>query len=376
MKIGILTLPLHTNYGGILQAYALQTVLERMGHEVNVIERPCGCKPPALLWYKLLTIRFLRKLCGKYKGPVNVERFSARKQKVVGKLTSLFIEKHINVFHINKTLNHIKEDEFDAFVVGSDQIWRYSYTKGHFPFNEPFLDFAYKWKNKKRIAYAASFGTDSWVMSAKDTIICRNLIQKFDAVSVREDSGIGLCKQYLHYDNAIKLIDPTMLLDSNCYKELITQEYSKRGNVLCYILDSNERISNFISQFCKVNKWSFFEVNKRVDDETIPFSERIQPSVESWLAAFRDTDFVLTDSFHACVFSILFRKPFLVFCNDTRGSTRFDSLLSTFGLQDRIIRNVGDVDLLRMNDIDYDKVYIILQSERLKSHNFLSILNK
>ena len=376
MKIGILTLPLHTNYGGILQAYALQTVLERMGHEVRIIERPCGCKGPFPLMCKIYIHRILYKFAGKYNGPINVERFSARKLSVVGKLTSQFINKNLKIFLINKTLRNMNENEFDAFVVGSDQIWRYAYTKGHFPYNEPFLDFAYNWGNKKRVAYAASFGSNKWTISDKDTRKCRMLIKKFDAVSVREDSGIELCRTNLHYNNVVKMIDPTMLLDASDYNRLIADQYQKRGNVLCYILDMNEKTSSFISKFCDDRGWSYFNANKKVDNESIPLCDRIQPSVESWLLAFRDCDYVLTDSFHACVFSILYRKPFVAFCNKSRGSTRFESLLSTFGLLDRLIYNIDNFDISSIKEIDYDRVFGILERERGKTHDLVSILNR
>ena len=95
--------------------------------------------------------------------------------------------------------------------------------------------------------------------------------------------------------------------------------------------------------------------------------------MEKWLQGFRDSDFIVTDSFHACVFSIIYKKPFVVLANSYSGLSRIESLLSTFGLEDRFIRNGHDlnVDALMKNVIDYNKVYGILNEWRFKSMKFL-----
>lgn len=148
MKIGILTLPLHTNYGGILQAYALQTVLERMGHEVHVIEKKK--KPLRLPTYKILLCygkRIAMNLLG-HKTLVFYERKYNREQPVVRQNTDKFIHKYVHLVQYDD-FSDIKESEYDAIVVGSDQVWRPKYF-GNDIIEQAYLKFAEDW-NIKRI---------------------------------------------------------------------------------------------------------------------------------------------------------------------------------------------------------------------------------
>ena len=193
MKIGILTLPLHTNYGGILQAYALQTVLERMGHEVSLIEkRREPFKLP--LWKAPLSYgkRILKNMIG-HPFPIFYEQKLNREIPVVCQYTDKFIKKHIKRRIIDNYID-VHQYGFDAIVVGSDQIWRPKYFR---PIEHAYLDFTEGW-NIKRIAYAASFGTDKWEYTLKQTRICRRFLQSFDTVSVREISGVDLCREHFN----------------------------------------------------------------------------------------------------------------------------------------------------------------------------------
>ena len=193
MRIGILTLPLHTNYGGILQAYALQTVLERMGHDVCLIEKKR--QPLRLpLWKAPLSYgkRIIKNLTGN-PFPIFYEQKMNREEPVVRQNTDKFINKYIKR-RIVDDFSDIRGTDFDAIVVGSDQIWRPKYFQ---EIEHAFLDFTEGW-NIKRIAYAASFGTDEWEYTPEQTERCAKLLKRFDAVSVREKLGVSLCKEYFH----------------------------------------------------------------------------------------------------------------------------------------------------------------------------------
>ena len=216
MRIGILTLPLHTNYGGILQAYALQTVLERMGHEVVVFDTPNKTFLPPL-WKFPLSIgkRTLKKLLGKT-DRIFEEHYQNRIRPVIAQNIQPFVDKNIHR-KIIRNFQQLTQKDYDAIVVGSDQIWRAIY----FPMwlgqgiENGYLAFAKEW-NIKRIAYAASFGTSVWEYTEEQTQQCKPLLQKFDAVSVREANGVELCKKYFEVD-ALQVLDPTMLLSQEDY---------------------------------------------------------------------------------------------------------------------------------------------------------------
>lgn len=326
MKIGILTCPLGLNYGGILQAYALQTTLKNMGHQVYVIDYKTPIPP-----FYVYVIRAFKKYICKRPVHIHVERDYIRLMENSHLKIKQFIDKYINLFPIN-SFKDIKPDSFDIIIVGSDQIWRKPYfTKDyHESIDRAFLSFTKGW-NIKRYAYAASFGVDKWEYSEEDTSLCRDMAQLFDAISVREESGIKLCRKYLGC-KAIHVLDPTLLLKKEDYIKLINQNTPPKstGNLLCYILDDTEQKNSLITDISKETKLNPFSVISNKHLET-------KPSVESWLTGFNDANFVITDSFHACVFSLIFNKPFLVIGNKYRGLTRINSLLKMFNQEHRLV---------------------------------------
>lgn len=373
MKIGILTLPLNSNYGGVLQAYALQTILKRMGHDVLEVELKKNLRwqyPP--LWKMPLSFgkRFLFKYIVRRKNQkILLERYERKIYPLLVHDILEFISKYINQLKVDKFIDC--KGKFDAWICGSDQIWRFKY----YPLFEGDIANVYlKFLGDdscKRIAYAASFGTDNWEYPAKETAECKNWIQKFDAVSVREETGVKLCSTY--YDIKAKhVLDPTMLLSKDDYVDLIEKSDvpKSKGNLFCYILDNTDEKMNVVKNIEKQRHLSSFFMNGDCGNWTEDLEKRIQPPVESWLRAFYDSEFIVTDSFHACVFSILFHKQFLVIGNKERGLARIYSLLSMFGLEDRLTSDT-DLDINRMKTIDYDRVDEILAKHREESRTFL-----
>ena len=189
----------------------------------------------------------------------------------------------------------------------------------------------------------------------------------FDAVSVREESGVTLCKEHLGV-NASWVLDPTLLVDTRYYVEHIAKDETDYPSSMCfgYILDSSdekEAIFNHIATTQGLQMSSF----QNVDDS----DNGAAPSVESWLKAFHDAEFVFTDSFHGCVFSIIFNKPFVVYGNVNRGMARFHSLLSMFGLKNRLVTTPDDAANVAYQPVDWDAVNIRLSELRKVSKEFL-----
>ena len=368
MRIGILTLPLHTNYGGILQAYALQTVLERMGHEVCLIEKTPYLHLPAWKAPLVYGKRVLKNMIGR-PCPIFYEQQVNRKIRyenpIIRQNTDKFINKYIKRRIVND-FSEIKEKDFDAIVVGSDQIWRPKYFH---QIEHAYLDFTKGW-NIIRIVYAASFGTDTWEYSMEQERRCAALIKKFNAVSVREDSAVGLCKDHFDID-AIQLLDPTMLLSPNDYIKLFEAAAIDRsqGTLLCYLLDDSKEKSVIVDKVANSKALVPFRVNSKVEDKTASLSERVQPSIEQWLRGFYDAEFVVTDSFHACVFSILFNKPFVVVRNEDRGLSRFDSLLRLSNLEDR---QYGGMEMDFSASINWSLTNNLLNCRKIEAIDFLS----
>lgn len=360
MKIGIITLPLHTNYGGILQAYALQTTLEQMGHQVEILEEPLVYKHASLNRY----IRRILKKCVGKRSIINYEGFMRKWQPRVASNINQFINTYINRRIVN--FESLTEGEYDAFIVGSDQVWRPSYNQH---LEQAFLNFTENWKNVKRIAYAASFGVDNWEFTKKQTEECKRLVQKFDFVSVREDTAVNLCKEHLGIE-ATHVLDPTLLLSADDYQKLIDGlKISDSPYVFSYLLDESEEKIDILEDISKRLNLPVRKIKLEKDISKIPMSKLkslTYPSIQEWLASFAQADFVVTDSFHGTVFSIIFNKPFVVLPNKGRGVARFESLLKDISLENRIFSDFLISDILyeefpfQINSVLFQK------SERIK----------
>lgn len=369
MRIAIITLPLHGNYGGILQNYALQTVLKRMGHTVETVVFPRELKQP--LWRKPLAYgkRFIRKFVFRKNVHIFYEQWYNATQPLLLRNVWKFVDNQIVTRTISRFTN-IHEGDYDAFVVGSDQIWRpiYSYK----PITDAYLSFAKDWKNVRRIAYAISFGTAEWEYTPGQTAQCAALVRLFDGVSVREDSAVKLCKEHFHCE-AVHVLDPTMLLSADDYKALFSDKLSEpsRGQLLTYILDETPEKNHIVQKLAGHYHYQPYRANSRFEDGDAPLEERVQPSVEQWLKDFYDAKFVVTDSFHATVFSILFGKPFIVIANKARGLSRIESLLKMFGLEKHVVYGEAELDVSLDYALNRQQLQARLQTWREESLGFL-----
>jgi len=370
-RIAIITQPLIYNYGGILQNFALQHVLKSLGCEVTTINRLTKISNRKIFFSKIKQIFFNHHQ--------NKLIFNSEKSKIY-KNTQDFIDKyiqHIDVINPTKeSLNQLCEGKFEGIVVGSDQVWRTAYVKDIY---QEFFDFLEGDTKIKKYAYAASFGTDKWMFTDEQTVRCKELIQKFHAVSVREDSGVKLCNNFFN-KAATCVLDPTLLLEKEVYEKIcvkLKKEDTGGKNLFTYVLDSSEVkdqiISNIVSKYnykhiTNQPKYSL-EGNKNIKFHLEDF---IYPEIEGWIKGFRDADFIITDSFHGTVFSIIFNKPFFSIVNEERGASRFSSLLAKLGLEDRLINANQSISEDLLNErIDYDKVNERLQNLRNDSLRFI-----
>lgn len=361
MKIGIITLPLNYNIGGILQAWALQTTLTKMGNDVKVIDRKSTVKS----WIDGEKSSIVKKKKGVRKDrdgytentESTVKKSFLRKilhpiASVVRKLTWLMYDT-INIIKIKYTnkftykeihysgsrcFETVRPNDFDAIVVGSDQIWRADFVCS--TLYSTYLDFAKDWNNIKRFAYAISFGLDKWNYTQKETEVCAALAEKFDEITVREDSAVDLCRKHLNV-KATHVLDPTMLITRNEYSRLIDEDKTTYAGseIFGYVLDETPEIKRLIEHVGANSKYTKTHILAGTFSWRNVLKRNINqfPTVTQWLRCFRDSRCVITDSFHGTVFSIIFNKPFVVLHNAQRGNARMESLVRTFGLEDRLI---------------------------------------
>lgn len=362
--VHILTHPYLGNFGGGLQAYALQQAVTKLGFKSDIIEYIPSYIQKAYYRSLFRNIYEVGKACAKLVLNKEVHntpyiRFAAVKHFKKNFLTL-------------NDISNVKPD--DSFIVGSDQVWRAVYARMLGGVSKYFLDFASSEQRQRSFTYAASFGTDEWEGTAVETETCIQLIRDFKSLSVRESTGIQLCKDIFSRD-AIQMPDPTMLLQANEYSMLIKASRThipKQPYIAKYILDENTDIQRIIKETA-INQKLFIQ-NLLPDGKAENISDRFPIPIPQWLRYIRDAECVVTDSFHGCVFCIIFNKPFVCLGNETRGNSRFSTLMNTFHLQKRLISNptTKQLEQLIFTNIDWEKVNSILTSERERGINYLS----
>lgn len=353
-RIGILSLPYDTNYGGVAQTVALSRFLTDLGHETVLLTRRRALTPTQAILLPLLAhIPFQ-----------NVGGIRARERARA--LLRRSIDR--NVTHVSPALRSraaiekaVRDYRLDAVIVGSDQVWRLEYLPpgSHAEF---FLDFVAD-PHVRKIAYAASFGVGTWMYPDRTEEIVR-LLADFDAVSVREESGVDICRETFGRADARHVLDPTLLVPPSFYRDLIGPPAPKHGKrALCYLLDRPPVCSTIIEA-----------LGPGYDVSHIRSSDGDAVDLAGWLRAFRDADFVITDSFHGTVFSIVFGKPFISILNHGRGGDRFRSLLKMFDLSDRLIESdqTAGIEAIVAREIDFDAVQAKLDRMRAFSAQFLT----
>ena len=364
MKIGLLTVPFNNNYGGLLQAYALKTVLERKGHEIIIINRQRN----PIKGFKHRVYRLLVRLH-------LIEDFLANNISRISENTNRFKTKYLSPitapFYSSTEMKSCLRLGIDFYVVGSDQVWRYKYAGDSI--DDFFFGFVDAGDNVPRISYAASFGIDQMDYPEDKKNRVASLLRNFRAISVREESGKRLLSEYLGVSSSrVRVVlDPTLLLGQEDYLKLFN-DYPRRTRhfLFTYILDQEMTFSDFVDSFTERNQLDWIDI--KAQTKRLNKGEIIEP-VETWLSSIYYSDYVLTDSFHGTVFSIIFHKQFVVLANPRRGVARLRSLLSSLGLQDRLIQNDrSDISVVLTSPIDWIEVERRLSGFREDSLLFLS----
>lgn len=356
MKIGILTVPFNNNYGGFLQAFALKRVLESIGHTVMIINRQRNRN------------RTLRSIFGDL---LRCLHLLEDKQRKLSKYTNQFQKKYMfpytKKYYSSQELRDCVKYKFDAVIVGSDQVWRYRYFKDWI--DDFFCNFLEGTKIP-HFSYAASMGTDEMDYPQDKIEICSKLLKNFKAISVREESSVKLLKEYFGVENTQVVLDPTFLLDKQVYVDLFKDKYTKpeKPFIFTYVLDDSKEIHQSIEAFsCQMN---MPVVNIKAQTGNINEIDVIEP-VEKWLSAIYYADYVITDSFHGTVFSLIFNKQFVVYGNAQRGMSRMQDLLNRVELTDRLFSSNIAIGEKLVEGINWDSVNDLISTFKDSSMYFL-----
>ncbi|QHN43332.1 hypothetical protein GII36_05800 [Candidatus Mycosynbacter amalyticus] len=367
----ILTLTGYFNYGNVIQRYALQQFLVQHGHKfVSYVDTHSAPHDH---------YRITRR--SRLKTPARaIKRFlrSQRPYWYVPSLYDIHPESH-RIGHIIEFVNDniwIKpfdpKDTFGHYVVGSDQVWRNwwnnSETLGYY-----FLDFL-EGREVNRVAYAASFGMEQIgdAMTPDDIEYVRPHIQLFDSLSVREETGVDIVFDTWGRDDVVNTVDPTLLLSRNDYSTLIDKSAASDEQVqpvFTYIIDQTTKEKAFISRMKR-----YYGVAKATEIRTHGGAENdTLPPMELWLKGFRDSDLVVTNSYHGLLFSVINNTNFIVVGRTHGGLSRLHSFLSEYGLESRFVDETAldAFDPSSLDTIDWTHINSQLDKRRTQSGDWL-----
>lgn len=366
-KIGIVTFFNNYNYGSVLQCYALQEILKKLGVEsivLNQIETGIRWK---LKKFGRLCELFIS--CIKYPSRWGVVYKSYAESKRSCEMLSYKTREGFEQF-INKNINYRnisfeelrKSKEFNGYLSGSDQVWG---TSGYFLNPFMFLRFASK---EKKFSYAASFGTDQcprWYIRK-----IKKYISDYRYISVREKAGYDLVKE-MGYDSIIH-IDPTLLF-SDVFWRKKTRDKKCKYLFLYFLNEPSElaikHINNLI-EYKKINKViatpyrfnNYRKINIQV--------ENVDLSPEEFLITVDNAQMICTDSFHGAVFSIIFKKIFYSYYREySHGmpqNNRINTLLEHFFLHEQLVKKEDNYNIP-----DYKSFDLIIDEDRKKSIRYL-----
>lgn len=346
MKVSNITLIGYWNYGNRLQNYAVNEKINKLGYTCETSVLDYSKK-------KYLINRSAKKTIKIF--------FSRIKKSVIKEKRNLRTDIFKSfVDHNIEEKKYQYSENFDYYIVGSDQVWNPDALRNS---TQHLLSFVPK---EKRISLSASFGVSEIPDNMKE--MYSKYLSEMKAISVREEAGVKIVKELTGRD-ATLLVDPTMLLTKYEWIEVENKEMvlPKKYLLLYYLGEQTGDVKETIDTLCKERD---LEVVNMYDKVKHP--EYYNSGPAEFITMIHNCEIFLTDSFHGCVFAILFDKPFYAFerkDHHVSMSSRIDTLLSTFELPER--RYESGMDLSNAFNIDYSHVEEILEIERKKAHDFL-----
>lgn len=350
-KIGILTFHRAINYGASLQTFALMTVIKGIGNfEVCQLDTE---QPYITDGSKLFNIRkqnLIRSLIG------SIIRFPAK--AIRNYKFNKFWEKRLNFS--KPVFGDFISEQIDYIIVGSDQVWNFDIIGDDLRF---FLDINTKEASFKKISYAASIGKSK--LNRKEEEILQNHLADFNSISVREKSAQKLLHE-LNIDSEV-VLDPTLLLNKNEWLSLFNNSNKiKNRYILVYTLEKNELVDQVVHYYKKeLNISQVVYISSSINLHKI--SNTFSP--EDFIELFNGAEFIITNSFHGTAFSVNFSKNFVTIPHKTRNSRMID-FLKMVNLNEQIIYKLTDLEVAA-KDINYTDINVILETERLKSIDYL-----
>lgn len=339
MKIALITIYHVPNFGSVLQTFATQRLLERLGHDCKIIKYrypneyhySMGYPKPTLKKRLIAKIYYLLN-----KGPCS------RKNKILNTFRNKFLNFTKEYSHLNKLKNE-NWSKYDLFVVGSDQVWKAIYNYGDTAFLLSFLP-----ENKKRISIASSFASSTIPENMRERY--KKHLAKFDSISVREKNGIDIINRELKLNKEVTVIlDPTLLLSKTDWLKAIPRSGFKKTKkyillyMLTYALEPRPYIFEVLKHLQKQDDYDIIALEGYTPSEKaegIEMIDKTDSSIPEFIDLFANADIVVTSSFHGTAFAVNFGIPLVSIVPDNKGDDRQSTLLENLGL-DQCITPIG-----------------------------------
>lgn len=379
-KVGLVMTFQGTNYGQLLQSYALQQKIESMGYETEIIQYHSGKDKGVKITYASLYVSvqtIIKILFRKLKSRKNFSKIELdvnHKENIIKRrsVSDLFRNTRFhNIVVVNGYSNLVdKSKDYSAVVVGSDQIWLPEVSVTNF------YTLRFALPGITRISYATSMGVSSYPNYAKKP--AAEYWQKIDYLSVREEQAKKIIKEIADVEANV-VADPTYLLTTEEWEERIPNiSVIETGYVLCYFLGDNDVIKEYAKRFAdgkNLRLVSILSNECNSDDSQFADEVLIGKSPEEFINLIRNADFVLTDSFHGLAFSVINEKQFYIFYRnrtDVKQSrnSRIDNIVKIWGLEERLIKEPEKM-IFKDDLIDYSIVTKKRNEFREESLNFL-----
>lgn len=372
MKIGIITFHKVNNYGAVLQAYALQKSIHKLGHECDIIDYGRKNLSDVLQWQKNKLTCLINGKPDR-QGYSNIEFVNMFlntiffNNKTVSAKFNLFRRNYNLSMTVNNDNINTLNKEYDLFLSGSDQVWncgRVNLDKNYF------LDFVDR--KEKKGSYAASFGIKEIPIKYKEEY--KRLLSDYQYVSVREKAGADIIKELIHRDAEV-VLDPTLLLTNEEWFKFIGKKQQIQPVIVVYMLEYSECLLEFAKKLSVKTGYSLRLLNKPYNHK-VKMEYRLDVGPMEWLSEFQNAAYIVTNSFHGVAFSINFNKAFFVEIAEERirgaMSSRIEHILKEFHLEERLINSI-QVEAFNENNlnIDYSKVNSELIEKRKQSLQYI-----
>lgn len=368
-SIGILTFHFPDNFGAVLQCIALAYKLEQYDYFVEIINYTPKYHTQN---YKIIQNPFVKndKKAHFFENLGRIIKIFLLYYRVPLRVIKKFKFRSFLLQRVNITKKVYSNDQlkklpgYDIYIAGSDQIWNPKWTNDID--NAYFLEFA----EGKKFSYAASVGTE---VEEKYISKFKQLLSSFSGISVREESlRFQLKKNGM--DNVSRHIDPTLLLNSNDWEKIADIKKLKEKYLLVYLLEYNRNVEMIIEKIRRSYNFKVIDISPRKffdNRKDVKHLRYCGPS--EFLSYFANASFVVTNSFHGTVFSIVFQREFITFLH-SKTPDRVNDLMHMLKLEGRIFTKLSNIDSLINGSIDYEEAQKILQNEIIKSGTYFENL--